>query len=569
LPESDGAYDFIVVGAGSAGCVIANRLSADPAVRVALIEAGPSDRRFPVNWKTTLPIGNVLLLPHARYNWQHTFTGGAGVLDRVIACPRGKLFGGCSSVNGTVYIRGHRSDYNGWAEHGNPGWSYADVLPDFRRHENRREHGNTGYHGTEGELDVQRPASFNPLSEAFVEAAIQAGHARNDDFNGPVQDGFGRYELNQRDGARLSNSRAFLHPALLRPNLHVFADTLVERVLLQGARAVGVQAVHRGERRALHAACEVVLAGGAINSPQLLMLSGIGPEASLRRHGVEVRHVLPGVGHNLQDHPTVFVSCTNPSGESYAWSWRSSPRIALAPLRYALRRTGMLASNAAEAGGFLRSRPGLERPDVQTTFLVGLKGTARTIPRAHGFLLLVQLLRPAARGHLELASADPRDRPAMHPRFLEHPDDVRTLMRGLREARRILGMPALARYRGAEIEPGAEIQDDTELEQAVRRQVTTAYHPVGTCRMGPASDACAVVDAHLCVHGIDGLRVADGSVMPDIIGGNTNAPTTMIGERAAALMLAVGHSGDARGAVHAPAADVHAPVERPVTREHP
>jgi choline dehydrogenase-like flavoprotein len=312
-------------------------------------------------------------------------------------------------------------------------------------------------------------------------------------------------------------------------------------------RTVGVAVVHGGQRRRLDVSTEVILAGGAINSPQLLMLSGIGPEAMLRRHGITIARPLPGVGQNLQDHPTVFVSSSNPSGEAYAWSWRSAPRIALAPWRYAFARSGMLASNAAEAGGFMRTKPGLDRPDVQTTFLVGLKGTARTIPREHGFLLLVQLLRPAARGHLELASPNPQDRPVMHPNFLEDPEDVATLVRGLREARRIFGMPALARFRGVELEPGPGIASDADLEAAVRRQATTAYHPVGTCKMGPASDPLAVVDARLRVHGVEGLRVADASVMPNIVGGNTNAPTTMIGERAAGFVLG-------SGAARAPAA---------------
>ena len=536
MPGLSTRFDYIVIGAGSAGCVIANRLSADPSVRVALIEAGPSDRQFPVNLKTWLPIGNIFLLPHARYNWQHVFSGGAGVNDRVIGCPRGKLFGGCSSVNGSVYIRGHRSDYDEWAALGNEGWDYASVLETYKRHENRRA-GASEHHGVGGELDVQWPASLNPLSRAFVDAAVEVGHRRNDDFNGSVQDGYGAYELNQRDGMRLSNSRAFLHPVMARKNLQVFADTLVERIDLTGARATGITIVRDGQRQRLTAASEVILSGGAVNSPQLLMLSGIGPEAELRRHGIAVAGALPGVGQNLQDHPTVFVSTRNPSAESYALSLRALPRIAASPLRYLFGRRGMLASNAAEAGGFVRTLPGLARPDVQMTFLVGLKGTARTIPREHGFLLLVQLLRPVSRGHTELASAHPQDRPVMHPRFLDDPADVATLVRGLREARRIFAASALARYAQGEIEPGCDVQSDAQLEAAIRAQVTTAYHPVGTCKMGPSSDAFAVVDAQLRVYGIAGLRVADASIMPNIIGGNTSGPATMIGERAADFIL--------------------------------
>ena len=536
MTRTSASYDYIVIGAGSAGCVIANRLSADPTVRVALIEAGPSDRHFPVNLKTRLPIGNIFLLPHARYNWQHTFTGGDGVNGRTIGCPRGKLFGGCSSVNGSVYIRGHRSDYDEWAALGNGAWDYASVLEAYKRHENRRL-GASRHHGTGGELDVQFPAGLNPLSRAFVDAAVEAGHRRNDDFNGDVQDGYGAYELNQRDGMRLSNSRAFLHPILGRPNLQVYADAWVERIEMTGGRATGVTMVHGGRRERLGAGAEVIVCGGAVNSPQLLMLSGIGPEAELRRHGIDVACPRPGVGRNLQDHPTVLVSTRNPGGQSYALSLRSLPRIAASPLRYLFGRRGMLASNAAEAGGFLRTLPGLARPDVQMTFLVGLKGTARTIPRTHGFLVLVQLLRPASRGHLELASADPRERPVMHPRFLDDRADVATLVRGLRAARAIFAAPALARHAEGELEPGADRVDDRQLEAAIRAQVTTAYHPVGTCKMGPASDPLAVVDERLRVHGVEGLRVADASIMPNIIGGNTSAPTTMIGERAADFIL--------------------------------
>lgn len=538
MPNSLDGFDFIVIGAGSAGCVIANRLTADPSVRVALIEAGPSDRQFPVNIKTTLPVGNIFLLPHSRYNWQHQFKGGEGVNRRIIACPRGKVFGGCSSVNGSVYIRGHRGDYDDWEAHGNSGWGYENVLPVFRKHENRHC-GASEFHGVGGELDVSLPTSPNVLSQAFVDAAVEVGHRRSTDFNAARQEGYGIYELNQRNGVRLSNSRAFLHPALHRGNLVVFADALVERIEMRGTRAVGVTLVAKGERRRLHASSEVIVSAGAINSPQLLMLSGIGPEESLKRVGIEVRHVLPGVGANLQDHPTVYLSHGNPGGESYALSLKSLPRIAMSPLRYMLGRKGLLSSNAAEAGGFLRTLPELERPDVQMTFLVGLKGNARVIPRDHGFLVLVQLLRPAARGHLELASSDPADRPVMHPNFLEDPRDIATLARGFKEARRIFAASSLARFSDGEIEPGRHVMNDAQIEALIRSQVTTAYHPVGTCKMGPERDPLAVVDARLRVHGIEGLRVADASIMPDIIGGNTNAPTTMIGERAAQFILEV------------------------------
>ena len=542
MGDATARYDYIVVGAGAAGCVIANRLSADPGVRVALVEAGPSDRRFPVNWKTTLPIGNIFLLPHARYNWQHQFEGGPGVNDRQIACPRGKLLGGCTSVNGTVYIRGNRRDYDDWAAAGNDGWRWADVLPWFKKHENRAGAASP-WHGTGGELDVQQLRSSNPLARAFVAAAAEAGHARSDDFNGAEQDGFALFDLNQRDGVRLSASRAFLHPVLHRPNLELLTDALGEKVRVGAGRAVGITIVRNGVRRELDAAREVVLAAGTVNSPQLLLLSGIGPAADLARHGIAVVRDLPGVGGNLQDHPTASIAVANPSGESYALSPRALPRVALAPLRYLLQRRGMLASNAAEAGGFLRSRPGLDRPDLQMTFMVGMKGSARTIPRVHGYVLHVAVLRPATRGRLELTSADPAAKPLMRARFLEDPRDVATLVAGMREGRRILAMPALRPFAGVELSPGPEVASPAELEAFVRATATTTYHPVGTCRMGPASDPDAVVDARLRVHGVAGLRVADASIMPDIIGGNTSAPAMMIGERAADFLL-----GDARAA---------------------
>lgn len=529
-------FDYIIVGGGSAGCVLANRLSADPAVRVLLIEAGPSDRQLPTSLKTSLPAGNLFLLPHAKYNWKYHFSKHAGVNERELPCPRGKLLGGCSSINGSVYIRGHRKDYDGWAAQGNPGWSWADVLPIFKEHENHTSGANE-WHGTGGELQVSIPPGTNPLAHAFVKAAVSLGHAHNPDLNGAEQDGFGLSHVTQSNGVRSSASRAFLHPVWHRPNLTVMTETLVQRIDLRAGRAVGVTVLRDGRRESFTASSEVVLSGGAVNSPQLLMLSGIGPSQPLFRLGIKVVNDLPGVGANLQDHPTVQVSMLNPGAQSYALSARTLPRVVIAPLAWLFARRGMLASNAAEAGGYMRTLPGLDRPDVQMTFVVGLKGAVQKLPRVHGVMLMVHLMRPLSRGHLELQSAHPADPPLLHPDFLSDPGDVATLMRGVREARRMLAAEAFAPYGGAEVTPGAQYQSDAELESAIRNQVGTAYHPVGTCKMGPREDPMTVVDAQLRVHGVEGLRVADASIMPDIIGGNTNAPAMMIGEQAARFML--------------------------------
>ncbi|WP_179504179.1 MULTISPECIES: GMC family oxidoreductase N-terminal domain-containing protein [unclassified Sphingomonas] len=529
------AFDYIVIGSGSAGSLMANRLSADPAMRVALIEAGPSDRQWPVNIKTIMPVGNIFLIPHARYNWKHTLSGNAQIGGRSINFPRGKLMGGCSAINGGVYIRGQREDYEGWVKAGNKGWGYSDVLPAFTSIENY-EGPNKPWHGKGGELDVQQPRSFNPITHAIIEAAQQAGHAHNQDFAGEKQAGFGTYDLNQRRGTRLSSARAFLHPVLKRPNLTVLSDTLARRILFDRGRASGIEIEEAGQRRTLEARREVVLCGGAINSPQLLMLSGIGPAAHLREKGIEVLHDLPGVGAHLQDHPTVHLAMENPSAESYALSPRTYGRILLSPFRFLLNRKGMLASNVAECGGFLCT-DGSGRPDIQITFLVGLKANARVIPSNHGYMALIQLLRPKSEGSVRLASNRPEDKAVIDPNFFADPYDMRTLIAGFREARRIFAQPALAPMTGAEIEPGAHAQSDAQIEAELRKIVNTAYHPTGTCKMGPDSDPMAVVDDRLRVRGVSGLRVVDASVMPEIISGNTSAPTMMIAQRAAAFIL--------------------------------
>lgn len=521
-------YDYIIVGAGSAGCVLAARLSEDPSVRVLLLEAGGRDWHPFIH----MPAGLARLVRQRRINWDY-YTEPEPALDqRRLWWPRGKVLGGSSSINAMCYVRGHPRDYDEWAALGCPGWSYAEVLPYFRRAE-RNARGADAFHGGEGPLSVEDLRYVNPLSQLAVEAAVAAGFPRNDDFNGVSQEGFGLYQVTQREGRRASAARAYLGIARGRRNLRILTHAWAERIEFAGERAVAVRYRHRGRSRRAEASAEIVIAAGAINSPQLLMLSGVGPPDALRRLGIPVVSESPEVGANLQDHldACVLRRCTQ------RITYDRVNDVALA-LEYLLFRRGIGTSNIAEAGGFVRSALARdERPDLQFHFVPAmLDDHGRHRLPGDGFTMHVCVLRPASRGSIELASADPRVPPRIRPQYLSDPQglDLAALLEGVRIARRILAQPALRPFAGAEIFPGEAVQDDAGLTAFLRRKAETIYHPVGTCRMG--SDPRAVLDPELKVRGVEGLRVVDASVMPRLVGGNTNAPVIMIAERAADLI---------------------------------
>jgi choline dehydrogenase len=522
-------FDYIIVGAGSAGCVLANRLSADRNARVLLLEAGPRDWHPFIH----MPAGIAKLVGNKGVNWNYDTEPEPNLGNRRLWWPRGRVLGGSSSINAMCYIRGQAGDYDAWAAAGNTGWDFASMLPYFRRSQNQ-ERGASEWHATGGMLNVQDLRHHNPLSAVFLDAAQQAGFARTPDFNAGQPHGFGWYQVTQKDGARWSTAAGYLREARDRPNLTVLTGAGVSRVLLDGPRAVGVEYRRRGRAHRAEAAREVILAGGAVNSPQLLMLSGIGAPERLAPHGIAVRHALPGVGANLHDHldACTMYRCTQPI------TYDRTNDIAIA-LDYYLRRRGAGTSNVAEAGGFVRSRLAADaRADVQFHFVPAmLDDHGRNRLPGYGFTLHACGLYPRSRGHIELASGDPFAKARIFANYLSDAEghDLRVLVEAVRLSRDILGQPAFAPYRGAEMFPGADAQDDAALAAFIRAKAETIYHPVGTCRMGV--DDTAVVDPQLRVRGLDALRVVDASIMPTLVGGNTNAPTVAIAEKAADLIV--------------------------------
>ncbi len=528
-------FDYIVVGGGSAGSVLASRLSEDPAISVCLLEAGPADSSVLIH----CPAGLAVLARNGQANWGFETVPQPGFGGRRGYQPRGKVLGGSSSINAMIYLRGQPQDYDAWAAAGNPGWGWADVLPLFRRSEHN-ERGADAWHATGGPLnvmDLRSPSRFGPI---FLQAAQQAGYALNDDFNGAMQEGFGRYQVTHRNGERFSAAKAYLTPHVgRRANLQVITGAQATRVLFgEGNKANGVEFRQAGALRTVQARREVLLCAGALQSPQLLMLSGIGDAAQLQRHGIELRHHSAGVGRHLHDHVDIVQVVDAPQlkdlfGLSLAGGWRVLKGIG----EWRRERRGMLTTNFAEAGGFLRSTPEEATPDLQLHFVIGkLVDHGRKTVFGHGYSCHVCLLRPRSRGTLTLASADPLAAPLIDPAFLSDPDDLRRLIGGFRLMRRILQQPALAGFGGRELQASAAAQSDEQITAFIRSHADTIYHPVGSCRMGPGEGD--VVDAQLRVRGVQGLRVVDASIMPSIVSGNTNAPVIMIAEKAAEMIRA-------------------------------
>jgi len=526
-------YDYIVVGAGSAGCVLANRLTEQGGIAVLLLEAGPPDRSLFIH----MPSAFAFPLAGDKYNWAYETEPEPGMDGRRIGCPRGRVIGGSSSINGMVCIRGHALDYDRWAEaKGLEQWSYAHCLPYFKKAETRLA-GSDDYRGGDGPLYVTTGAMRNPLYRAFIEAGEQAGYARTEDMNGYRQEGLGPMERNTYRGRRWSAAMAYLRPARARPGLTVESRTLVTRVLFEGRRAIGVEYTQHGRLVQARARREVIVAGGAINSPQILMLSGIGRADALRKLGIAPVADVPGVGESLQDHVETYVqhACTQPITLYSTQNLLAMGRIGL---EWLLFRTGLGATNHFEAGGFVRSRAGVRHPDLQYHFLpLAIRYDGREKVKQHGFQAHVGPMRPTSTGWIRLRSSDAREPPRIQFNYLMTEGDRREFRDGVRLTREIFAQKAFDPFRGPELSPGPAIATDAEIDAHLRRKAESAYHPSSSCKMGADADPLAVVDGELRVRGTEGLRVVDASIMPAVVSGNLNVPTIMIAEKAADLIL--------------------------------
>jgi choline dehydrogenase len=539
-------FDYIIVGAGSAGCVLANRLTASGRHRVLLLEAGGHDRHLWIH----IPLGYGKLFADPRVNWLYSTEPEPELHNRQVIQPRGKVLGGSSSINGLLYLRGQPADYDHWRQLGNKGWSFDDVLPYFRKAEHQ-ERGEDKLHGVGGPLAVSNVCEPHTLCEAFIDAAQQAGFPRNDDFNGQTQEGAGYFQLTAKNGRRWSTARGYLREARRRGNLKVVTNALANRILFEGRRAVGIEYRRDGSSFVAHAAGEVILAGGAFNSPQLMQLSGVGPAKLLRSHGIDVVADIAGVGEDLQDHLQVRMQyrCTEPiTMNDVVNSFRHRVH---AGLRYALFRKGLLAIGAGYAGGFFRTSEQAATPDVQVHFIIFSGETSgAALHPFPGFIASVCQLRPESRGFVRIKSADPAQAPAIQPRYLTSTFDRDVVVAGLKLLRRIMTRPAMTHYIAEERKPGPQVTSDADLLEFARSAATTVFHPTSTCRMGP--DDTAVVDERLRVRGIGGLRVVDASIMPTVVSGNTNAAVVMIAEKGADMILQ-----DAATVVPAPARSEH------------
>ena len=526
-------FDYIIIGAGTAGCVLANRLSTDPEATVCLLEAGPSDNT---------PLAHIpsfvgTLMFHKQYAWGYKSVPQPQLGGREILLPRGRILGGCSSTNGMAYFRGHPRDFDEWAEMGNKGWSFREVLPYFVRSENNDDYRDSPWHGTQGEMHISHVRKYNPMITPFLAATGAMGYGRCADFNGAADPaGFDVRQNAIHNGRRVSGVTAFLDPVRQRRNLDITTDCLVRRIIIEDGRATAVEVERNGAVLRINARHEVLLCAGTYGSPAILQHSGIGDATALHRLGIEVKLHLPAVGRNLHDHPSTVVQMKSSNSESYGISWKALPRNALSVFQYLLFRSGQIAGNLFEVTGFLRTTSGLDRPDVQFVFMPANRpNPGFPFPVGHGFGINSILLRPKSRGSVTIASSDPRAAPHIDNAFLRDDADVEPLLRGLRIARNILAMPQLAKYQATEILPGPALDKDDELRDYMKRTCTAVHHPGGTCRMG--SDADAVVDPQLRVRGIAGLRVVDAAIFPRMVGGNSNAGVVMVAEKAADMIL--------------------------------